>query len=118
MDGVRIDWCSLGNRIAEMRIARGITQMELAERTGLSLTYIGYLEQGKRHGTFDTYLRIVNELGYSLNDLVAGSLDSGLPDCLAWELSRALTGCGTEEQESVLRIVREMTKMIRLFRPD
>ena len=50
-----IDWQMLGNRIAEMRISRGITQMELAEMTGLSLTHIGYIEQGKRHGKLRLY---------------------------------------------------------------
>ena len=45
MEGSRIDWRRLGNRIAEMRMARGVTQMELAEMIGLSPTYIGYIEQ-------------------------------------------------------------------------
>ena len=57
-----IDWQMLGNRIAEMRISRGITQMELAEMTGLSLTHIGYIEQGKRHGKFETYARTITIL--------------------------------------------------------
>ena len=44
MDEIKIDWRQVGNRIAEMRMARGVTQLYLAEKTGLSETYIGYLE--------------------------------------------------------------------------
>ena len=115
MEGNRIDWMKLGSRIAEMRLARGITQQWLAEKTGLSETYIGYLEQGKRHGTFDTYLQIVEELGYSLNDLIADNLQTDLTSTLAWELARAMASCKDNEQESILRIIRDVTNIIQLF---
>ena len=115
MEGNRIDWRKLGNRIADMRIARGITQQWLAEKTGLSETYIGYLEQGKRHGTLDTYLQIVEELGYSLNDLIADDLQTDLTATLAWELSKAMASCKNNEQESILRIIRDVTNIIQLF---
>ncbi|MBQ2658719.1 MAG: helix-turn-helix transcriptional regulator [Erysipelotrichaceae bacterium] len=115
MDEIKIDWRQLGNRIAEMRMARGITQSNLAEKTGLSETYIGYLEQGKRHGNFDTYLMIVTALGFTLNDLTTDDLKDELSDRLAWELSHALSACGTAEQESIMRIVREMAHVIRMF---
>ena len=118
MEERRIDWFKLGNRISEMRLARGVTQMELAEKTGLSLTYIGYIEQGKRHGTFDTYLQIVSCLGYSMNDLLTGELENEPKDILAWELSQALSGCGEDEQVAIVRIVREVVNMIRLFRNE
>ncbi len=115
MEDNSIDWQKLGNRVAEMRMARGITQMELAEMTGRSPTYIGYLEQGKRHGKFETYVQIVAVLGYSLNDLMAMELGSDLTKALVWELSRVLSGCEEDKQESIVRIVRDMVHMIRLF---
>ena len=61
-----IDWLMLGNRISDMRRSRNMTQLELAERLGTSDVYIGYLEQGKRHGTLETFINIVNILGYSI----------------------------------------------------
>ena len=118
MDEIKIDWRQVGNRIAEMRMARGVTQLYLAEKTGLSETYIGYLEQGKRHGKISTYLLIVTALGFTLNDLVTVELKNELSDCLAWELSRALSACGTDERESIMRIVREMTYVIHLFHAE
>ena len=118
MEESRIDWLRLGNRIAEMRMARGLTQMDLAEKTGLSVTYIGYIEQGKRHGKFETYVQIVAAMGYSLNDLMVMELDSDLTDYLGWELSSVLSACDENKQESIVRIVRDMVQMIRLFHND
>ncbi len=114
MDEMKLDSRILGNRVADMRISRGLTQFQLAELTGLSRVYIGYLEQGKRCGTILTYLDIVSVLGYSLNDLVGGGFSD--PDTeLMSELSLALMDCSGDEKESVVRIFREMLKMIRMF---
>lgn len=116
MEEITIDWQKLGNRVAEMRMERGLTQMELAEMTGLSVTYIGYLEQGKRHGKFETYLQLVTVMGYSMNDLTAAQISNDLTECLVWEISHALSGCGAEKQDSIVQIVRDMVRMIHLFR--
>ena len=114
MNDSRMIWYRLGNRIAEMRTARGITQFELAEKTGLSRVYIGYIEQGKRCATILTYLDIVTVLGYSLNDLVRDNIQDTVPELVA-ELSEALTACSTDERESILRTFREMMNMIRML---
>ena len=45
MEEYRVDFRKLGNRIADMRLSRGITQFQLAEKTGHSRVYIGYIEQ-------------------------------------------------------------------------
>ena len=48
MEDSKAIWRKIGNRIAEMRISRGLTQYQLAEMTGLSRQYIGFIEQGIR----------------------------------------------------------------------
>ena len=115
MEEKRIDWRVLGNRIADMRLSRGITQIQLAEMTGLSRVYIGYIEQGKRCGTIMTYLDIVTALGYSLNDLVRDNLSDVAPE-LILEFSSALKGCSADQKDSIVRIFREMLSMIRMLR--
>ena len=114
MDGMKLDSRILGNRVADMRISRGLTQFQLAELIGRSRVYVGYLEQGKRCGTLLTYMDIVSVLGYSLNDLVGSGFSDPDTELLS-ELSVALTDCSENEKESILRIFREMLKMIRMF---
>ena len=48
----------------------------------------------------------------------SNELKNELSDRLAWELSRALSACGTDERESIMRIVREMTHVIHLFHAE
>ena len=116
MDDHKVDWCTIGNRIADMRLSRGLTQFQLAELIGRSRVYIGYIEQGKRCGTILTYLDIVSALGYSLNDLVGVSFPNQDPDMqLLSEMSLALMDCSSDEKESIVRILREMLKMIRRY---
>ena len=118
MEEYRIDWRKLGNRIAEMRIERGLTQMELAEMTGLSVTHIGYLEQGKRHGKFETYLQLVSAMGFSLNDLMTVKISNDLAQSLVWEITHALSGCEADKKDSIVQIVHDMVYMIHIFRAD
>ncbi len=117
MEENRVDFRKLGNRIADMRLSRGITQFQLAEKTGHSRVYIGYIEQGKRKGTILTYLEIVTALGYTLDDLVRDSWPDPVPD-LVLELNDALFDCSKEEQESIVRIFRELLHMMRMFRRE
>ena len=117
MEENRIEWRILGERIADMRISRGITQIRLAEMTGISRVYIGYIEQGRRCGTILTYLDIVSALGYTLNDLVSEVRPDAV-QLLASDLCRELSGCSADEKDSIVRIFREMLNMIRMFRDD
>lgn len=100
-----------------MRLSRGITQFRLAEMTGLSRVFIGYIEQGKRSATILTYLDIVTALGYTLNDLVREERPDAV-QLLASDLCVALSSCSDGEKEQIVRIFREMLNMIRLFRED
>ena len=115
MNDNREVWRRLGSRIAEMRISRGLTQFQLAEKTGLSQNYIGFLEQGIRKGTILTYRDIVTALGYSLNDLF-DIHRAEIPPELALDLSDFFTVCSKDEKASIVRIFREMLDMIRTLR--
>ena len=117
MEDSKAIWRKIGNRIAEMRISRGLTQYQLAEMTGLSRQYIGFIEQGIRNGTILTYLDIVSALGYSLNDLM-DMHRAEIPPELVLELSDLFTACSADEKETIVRIFREMLNMIRMFRKN
>ncbi len=107
-----IDWQHIGGKVSEMRRSRNMTQQELAEKTGLSDVYIGYLEQGKRHGPMGTYIQIVNALGYSMDDLLEEYITKKLP--LSPSDAKFFTiECSPEEQELVRCLVREMMAFFR-----
>lgn len=53
------------------RLAIGLSQESLAERTGLHRTYIGSVERGERNICIDNMERIAMALGVELTTLLA-----------------------------------------------
>lgn len=54
---------SLGSAIRHFRLQTGLSQAELAERTGLNRTYLSDLERGKETEQVRRILRVLKELG-------------------------------------------------------
>ncbi len=69
---------TLGKRIAAKREHRGILQKELAERAGLSVSFLSDVENDKRSPGSDALLRIADVLGSSLDYLMRG--ETRLPE--------------------------------------
>ena len=53
----------IGQRIAEIRRVRGLTQQDLADRTGIQPNHICRIEQGRYNVGFDTLQLIAEALG-------------------------------------------------------
>ena len=69
------------------RIAAGLTQEELAERTGLSREAISLLERGERRTPYPHTIRaLAQALGLSAHDKTA--LDAGLVSCMSRRKAR------------------------------
>jgi transcriptional regulator with XRE-family HTH domain len=60
----------IGRNAARIRKERGLTQEQLAERSGLSQQYLSGLERGRRNPTIVTLYEIATALGVSHVDLV------------------------------------------------
>jgi transcriptional regulator with XRE-family HTH domain len=88
---------SPGTRLAKLRKERGWTQVELAERVGITQTLLSDYERGKLRLNADMIVRFVNALEVSTDDLL---LPKGAPAPLRAKPS--------------LRIQRRMEKIERL----
>ncbi len=62
------DWffATIADRVAEQRLARGLSQKQLAELCGTTQSAIARLEAGGRPPRIDTLLRIANALDCEL----------------------------------------------------
>jgi transcriptional regulator with XRE-family HTH domain len=71
----------LGENIRQARVARGLRQIQLADRCDLSRTSLTNIELGRQGVLVDQLVRIATELGTSLDDLVRheGSSAAGKP---------------------------------------
>jgi transcriptional regulator with XRE-family HTH domain len=61
---------ALAKRIKELRLDKGISQEELAHRSGLSRTGMGFLETGKRWPRLDTMMKVAEGLNISVDELL------------------------------------------------
>jgi len=53
---------AFGRRIRALRLAAGLSQEQLAERSGLHRTYVSSLERGLRNVGLDNILRLADAL--------------------------------------------------------
>lgn len=61
---------NIGLKIGYYRRMRGLTQEQLAEKVGISLTYIGRIERGATSGAaLSVYWRIAEALDVTFEDL-------------------------------------------------
>lgn len=65
MPGKPDDLAALGAALRHYRDRARITQEELAERSGLHVTYIGGAERGERNLSYRSLARILEALGVS-----------------------------------------------------
>ena len=63
----------VGTNVREARLAAGMTQEELAERSGFSQQYISGLERGKRNPTVVSVYELAQALGVRHEHLVAAT---------------------------------------------
>ena len=71
-------YTQMGKRIKQQRILARMTQEKLAEKAGISLSFLGHIERGTRKASLDTVVKICNALKVSPNMLLQDSLDSNL----------------------------------------
>lgn len=57
---------SIANRIRTERVARGLTQTELGDLSGVSINFISQLEMGKKTVRMNCVLRVLDTLGLTL----------------------------------------------------
>lgn len=72
--GDYMNYLALGKRIRSYRRNLRLTQEQLAEKTGVSLSFIGHIERGTRKASLETLVGISNALNVSPAILLQDSL--------------------------------------------
>ena len=67
-----LDHKALGQRIRLRRLELDMSQEELAEKAGISTSFIGHIERAEKSATLDTFDQICEVLGLSLDYFARG----------------------------------------------
>jgi transcriptional regulator with XRE-family HTH domain len=97
----------LGARLKAARKAKGWTQQELAEKTGLTAAFLSYLENGSRSGSLDSLVKLAEALSVEPEFLLGGKAPSAKnsPEFPSISLEGLTAGEG--------RVVRQMAQSLR-----
>ena len=102
----------IGERIRKFREAQGMTQEELAEKSGVSLPRISLLELGKTGMYLDTFIRITEALQVSSDALLRPDTDQGRIENVV-EYSKILESCTPNEASAVIKITQDLLSAMR-----
>ena len=103
---------ALGERIYEARKKRKMTQSDLAEKAGISNTYLSHIENGSKNMSMDTFIDIANALGVTADELLIDNIlnkDMHYSD----RLSELLIGCSSYEKKVILEVVDALKDALR-----
>ena len=76
---VTIDYKDLGKRVRELRRKMGLTQETLAEKCGISASFMGHIERGTRVASIETLVGLCNLLQVTPQYLLSASLNTFEP---------------------------------------
>lgn len=73
-----VNYKDFGQRIRSLRRSQKLTQEELAEKLGISASFMGHLERGSRIASIDTLVALCNTLNVSPQYLLEASLSDDI----------------------------------------
>lgn len=100
----------IGNKIYQLRRSINMTQQELAEKVGISVTFLSEIENGRKSMSVDTLIKLSKGLQVSLDTIVFGK---DAEDDMQKDVVSMMSTLPLEYNESILVIAREFTRLNR-----
>lgn len=107
-----IDYISIGNRIKEIRTAKGWTQAKLAEESGVEPSNISHIERAATKLSLPTLVNIANALGVTLDEIAYGSLVKSSHVSIKM-IDEILADCSPEELKSIAEVIRTTKSVLK-----
>lgn len=104
-----MDLSGIGKQIREARLQKSWNQDQLAEKTNLSLAYIGMIERGEKIPKLETFIRIINTLEISADVVLQDVLVNGYQVRMSRYLEK-MDQLSKEKRDDVLEIVDVLLK--------
>ncbi len=109
---MNVDYISIGNRIKELRIAKGWTQAKLAEKSGIEPSNISHIERAATKLSLPTMVSIANALGVTLDEIAFGSLVKSTHVSVKI-IDDILVDCSPEELKALAEVLRTTKNVLR-----
>lgn len=103
-----MNYYKIGQRIRKLRKAQGLSQEQLAERIGISVTHMSHIETGNTKLSLPVFMRIADELGVPTDDLLHDP--SASQDASIHEIDELLAHCSPQQ----VRIISDIVRAVRI----
>ena len=100
-----MDYVKLGTRVRQQRVLNRLTQEQLAEKTGVSTSFIGHIERGEKKASMETVVALCNAMSVAPSVLLQDSLTD---DVMQSQL--ALDENNMELMSGLMHVLREHSR--------
>ena len=107
----------IGLRLKQARLAKNLSQPQLAEAADISVSFLSNLENGHQAMNIKTLISLTDVLNISADWLLGNSTDSA-NHAAALEIEKELSSCTPKERDAILRLVLLMKDAIGSLKPD
>lgn len=104
-----MDYYAIGQRIRKHRKAHRLSQEELADRIGISVTHMSHIETGNTKLSLPVLVDIANILGVHTDDLLFDAVPAERSAAMD-AIVQTLNGCSAQQ----LRILEDILEAARL----
>ena len=100
---------TIGQRVRNYRIEKGLSQEKLAELSGCHPTYIGQVERGEKNATLESIEKIASAMNISLAQLFE-KIGESSTDSYPMKCYELVAAKSKSEQEHLYKMLVEMDK--------
>lgn len=108
-----LDYTRMGERIRQVRKAKGWSQDELSKKCGISMSFLGHIERGTRIMSLETFTSICTVLDTNADELLWGKVNSSAAVLDMWEPSGKESGKKSVDSYSMyVRIMKSVAEIM------
>lgn len=107
-----VNFKQIGQRVKEIRYAKGMSQAELAEQIDMSVPYISLIETATKKASLSTLILIANALGVTVDALLNGNQTNDLVEYYC-DLVYLINDCNNYEKRIIFEVATTTKKSLR-----
>ena len=107
-----VNYKLIGKRIKEVRRQQQISQMELAEMSGLSVSYISHIETAQKKASLTSIINISNALGITVDELLYGNQLYN-PTDYQTDIDLLMADCTANEKRFIYELISAAKHILR-----
>ena len=108
-------YTEIGQRIRAERVAKKMSQAELAELAGISVSHVSEIENGKSGVLVYTLTRIAEGLQVTTDSLIRPNIPE-VNQIYQSEFSDLLKDCSPSEIEAIVKMAKELKKTMHIYK--